>query len=77
MRDSWTSLRVSQRSLSYQGGSREVCFYRLNMSIECASFFNNPVGAILPVASSPLSPGMYFRVNANLVIVIYVLIVTY
>ncbi|XP_072293061.1 ryanodine receptor 2 [Eucyclogobius newberryi] len=56
LKDSVPSLRVSQRSFSHQNGRKETCFYRLNMSVECALVLSSPVRTIPPVAPSSLSP---------------------
>ncbi|KAG7228617.1 hypothetical protein INR49_013303 [Caranx melampygus] len=54
--DSFTSLRVSQL-FAHHGGSSEMGFYRLSMSVECAAVLSSPAGGVLPVASNTLSPG--------------------
>uniref|UniRef100_A0AAV2JJ13 Ryanodine receptor 2-like n=1 Tax=Knipowitschia caucasica TaxID=637954 RepID=A0AAV2JJ13_KNICA len=52
LKDSVPSFRVSQRL--YQSARKEMCFYRLNMSVECASVLSSP-GRTLPTAApSPL-----------------------
>ncbi|XP_068576132.1 ryanodine receptor 2 isoform X5 [Cebidichthys violaceus] len=56
-KDSLSSLRVSQRLFAHHGGGGEMGFYRLSMSVECAPILTSPVGGVLPVASSSLSPG--------------------
>ncbi|KAE8280778.1 Ryanodine receptor 2 [Larimichthys crocea] len=55
--DSLSSLRVSQRLFAHHGGGTEMGFYRLSMSIECATILTTPAGNMLPGASSSLSPG--------------------
>ncbi|XP_051937189.1 ryanodine receptor 2 [Hippocampus zosterae] len=55
--DSLSSLRVARRLSVRHGGSSEMGFYRLSMSIQCAAALSSPVGGALPVASSSFSPG--------------------
>ncbi|KAK7901892.1 hypothetical protein WMY93_018661 [Mugilogobius chulae] len=55
LKDVVPSLRVSQRSFSHQNGKKETCFYRLNMSVECAVVLSSPVRTVTTVAPNPLS----------------------
>lgn len=61
--DSLSSLRVSQRLFAHHGGGTEMGFYRLSMSIECATILTTPAGNMLPGASSSLSPGFYIIIH--------------
>ncbi|XP_071061794.1 ryanodine receptor 2 isoform X1 [Pseudochaenichthys georgianus] len=56
-KDSLSSLRVSQRMFAHHGGSIEMGFYRLSMSIQCAAVLTSPAGGVPPAASNSLSPG--------------------
>ncbi|KAK5854224.1 hypothetical protein PBY51_015313 [Eleginops maclovinus] len=56
-KDSLSSLRVSQRLFAHHGGSSEIGFYRLSMSIQCAAVLTSPAGGVPPAASNSLSPG--------------------
>ncbi|XP_041866038.1 ryanodine receptor 2 isoform X2 [Melanotaenia boesemani] len=54
--DSFSSLRVSQRSLAHHGVGSEMGFYRLSMPIECAAILKSPAEGVLPGASNSLPP---------------------
>jgi len=42
---------------AHHGGSSEMGFYRLSMSIQCAAVLTSPAGGVPPAASNSLSPG--------------------
>ncbi|XP_077586244.1 ryanodine receptor 2 [Stigmatopora nigra] len=55
--DSLSSLRVSQRLPPQHNGGSGMAFYRLNVSIQCASVLTSPAGGVPSVVSSSFSPG--------------------
>ncbi|XP_029031557.1 ryanodine receptor 2 isoform X4 [Betta splendens] len=55
--DSLSHLRVSQRLFGHHNGAADIGFYRISMSVQCASTLTSPAGVVLPVTSNVVSPG--------------------